>query len=107
MHRRGFALMRRMGLRGASHRRALALELTSPLLAGLAGGVAIAACLVASLIPEFEVNPRLPPGTVLAVPVRAVLGTAAAVTVIAVIAVGFAQRRVGRATAGEVLREVA
>jgi putative ABC transport system permease protein len=106
VHRRGFALMRRMGLREASHRRALALELTTPLLTGLAGGTAIAACLVAPLVPEFEVNPYLPPGTVLAVPLPAILGTATAVALIAVIAIGYAQRRLGRASPGEVLRDV-
>jgi putative ABC transport system permease protein len=105
-HRRGFALMRRMRLRGAAHRAALAVELATPLVAGLLGGLALAFGIVTVLASEFEINPNLPPGTVVAVPYAALAVTAAAVTVIALLAIGYAQRRVGRATPGEVLREV-
>jgi putative ABC transport system permease protein len=105
-HRRGYALLRRMRLRARSHRLALAVELTSPLLAGLIGGVALAAGIVTALESEFEINPGLPPGTVVAVPYVAVAVTAAAVAVIALLAVVYAQRRVGRATPAEVLRDI-
>jgi putative ABC transport system permease protein len=107
VHRRGYALLRRMRLRPGAHRTALAVELTAPLLAGLAGGVVLAALIAAQLFPEFEINPALPPGTVVDVPLRAVVGTAVAVAVIALLAVTYAQRRVGRATPAEVLRDVA
>jgi putative ABC transport system permease protein len=107
VHRRGYALLRRMRLRSRSHRAALAFELTTPLLAGLAGGVALAALLAAQLYPEFEINPNMPPGTVVDVPLGAVVGTAVAVAVISLLAVTYAQRRVGRATPAEVLRDVA
>jgi putative ABC transport system permease protein len=105
-HRRGYALLRRMRLRTRSHRMALAVELTSPLLAGLIGGIALAAGMVSALESEFEINPSLPPGTVVAVPYVAVAVTAVAVAVIALLAVVYAQRRVGRATPAEVLREI-
>jgi len=74
--------------------------------AGLLGGMALAAGLVAALSDEFEINTLLEPGTVVAVPGTAVAGTAAAVAVIAFFAVSYAQRRVGRATPAEVLRDV-
>jgi putative ABC transport system permease protein len=105
-HRRGYALLRRMRLRPGAHRMALAVELTTPLVAGLIGGVALAAGIVEVLSGEFEINPVMPPGTVVAVPYTVVAVTAATVAVIALLAVGYAQRRVGRATPAEVLREV-
>jgi putative ABC transport system permease protein len=105
-HRRGYALLRRMRLRAGSHRIALAVELTTPLVAGLIGGIALAGGIVEVLASEFEINPVMPPGTVVAVPYVAVAVTAAAVAVIALLAVVYAQRRVGRAIPAEVLREV-
>jgi putative ABC transport system permease protein len=105
-HRRGYALLRRMRLRGGAHRLALAVELTSPLIAGLIGGIVLAGAIVEVLSSEFEINPVMPPGTVVAVPYVAVAVTAVAVAVIALLAVVYAQRRVGRATPAEVLREV-
>ena len=68
---------------------------------GVAGAVAVA------LAPELEINPGRPPGTVLTPPWLALAGTTAVVALLAVLAVGYAQRRVGRATPGEVLRDVA
>jgi putative ABC transport system permease protein len=106
-HRRGYALLRRMRLRPGSHRAALAVELSAPLVAGLVGGTALAFAIVAVVSDEFEINTTLPPGTVVAVPYAALAATAAAVAVIALLAIGYAQRRVGRATPAEVLREVA
>ncbi|GIJ71897.1 hypothetical protein [Virgisporangium ochraceum] len=106
-HRRGYALLRRMRLRPRSHRAALAVELSAPLVAGLAGGTALAFGIVSVVSDEFEINTTLPPGTVVAVPYPVLAVTAAAVAVIALLAIGYAQRRVGRATPAEVLREVA
>jgi putative ABC transport system permease protein len=106
-HRRAYALLRRMRLRAGSHRAALAVELSAPLLAGLVGGTAMAFAIVAVVSDEFEINTTMPPGTVVAIPYTALAVTAAAVVVIALLAIGYAQRRVGRATPGEVLREVA
>lgn len=106
-HRRGYALLRRMRFRPGSHRAALAVELSAPLGAGLLGGTALAFGIVAVLSDEFEINTTLPPGTVVAVPYPVLAATAAAVAVIALLAIGYAQRRVGRATPAEVLREVA
>jgi putative ABC transport system permease protein len=107
MHRRAYALLRRMRLRPGTHLGALTLELAAPLVAGLAGGAALAALIAMPLFPDFEINPALPPATVLAVPLGAVAGICAAVAVIALLAVTYAQRRVGRATPAEVLRDVA
>lgn len=106
-HRRGYALLRRMRFRPGSHRTALAVELSAPLAAGLVGGTALAFAIVAVVSDEFEINRTLPPGTVVAIPYPVLAVTAAAVAVIALLAIGYAQRRVGRATPAEVLREVA
>jgi putative ABC transport system permease protein len=106
VHRRGYALLRRMRLRPRGHLIAVAVELITPLVAGLVGGIALAAGLVAALSDEFEINTLLEPGTVIDIPGAAVAGTAAAVAVIALLAVSYAQRRVGRATPAEVLRDV-
>ena len=106
-HRRGYALLRRMRLRPGAHRMALAVELTTPLVGGAARrGSRWRSGSSTVLAGEFEINPTLPPGTVVAVPYAALAVTAAAVAVIALLAIGYAQRRVGRATPGEVLREV-
>jgi putative ABC transport system permease protein len=104
-HRRGYVLLRRMGLSARSHRRALLGELAAPLLAGLAGGLAVAAGLTALLGRDFEMNPTIPPDTVIDVPYPELALIAAAVVVVALFAASYAQRRIGRAKPSEVLRD--
>jgi putative ABC transport system permease protein len=104
-HRRAYVLLRRMGLKARSHRRAILGELALPLLAGLVGGVAVAGALTALLRGNFDLNPRQLPDTVVAVPYLPVALIAAAVVAIAVGATAYAQRRIGRARPSEVLRD--
>ncbi len=105
LHRRAYVLLRRMGLSAGSHRRAVLGELALPLLAGLVGGVAVAAGLTAVLGSDFEMNPGVPPDTVIAVPYLPLGLIAAAVAVIAFGAARYAQARIGRANPSEVLRD--
>jgi putative ABC transport system permease protein len=105
LHRRAYVLLRRMGLSAGSHRRALLGELALPLLAGLLGGVAVAAGLTAVLGMDFEMNPGIPPDTVIAVPYLPLGLIAVAVLVVAFGAASYAQARIGRANPSEVLRD--
>ena len=105
LHRRAYVLLRRMGLSPGSHRRALLGELALPLAAGLLGGVAVAAGLTAALGMDFEMNPGIPPDTVIAVPYLPLGLIAVAVVVVAFGAASYAQARIGRANPSEVLRD--
>jgi len=107
VHRRAYVLLRRMGLRGRAHLWALLGELGVPLVAGLVCGLALAAGITTALGREFEVNPGIPPPTVIVVPYPVIAGIAVAVAVVAVVAVGFAHARVRRADAASVLRDAA
>jgi putative ABC transport system permease protein len=105
--RRAYVLLRRMGLRPGSHRRAVLLELALPLGVGLLGGFALAAGLALALARYLEVDPQVPPDTVLSAPWSRLLATAVAVAVLGLGAGLFTHRRVARARPMEVLRDVA
>jgi putative ABC transport system permease protein len=104
-HRRGYVLLRRMGLRRGTHRWALVAEVALPLALGLGGGVALAAAIVTAVRSEIEINPLTPPGTVLAVPVATLVAAAAAIVALALVAAAYADHRVARADPAEVLRD--
>jgi putative ABC transport system permease protein len=106
-HRRGYVLLRRMGLRPRSHRWALVRELALPLGAGLVGGLGIAAALVAAVRADIEINPDVPPDTVVAAPTATIAGTTAAIALLTLLAAAYAHRRVARADPAEVLRDTA
>jgi putative ABC transport system permease protein len=103
--RRAYVLLRRMSLPPGSHRRALLTEIGVPVFAGLLGGFVLTTGLTAVLSPEFEVNPAVPPGTVVDVPYPAGAAITGAVFVVAVVAVWYAQHRISRARPSEVLRD--
>jgi putative ABC transport system permease protein len=103
--RRGYVLLRRMGLRTGAHRHALFRELGVPLALGLIGGLAMVAGLTAAVRSQLELEPNIPPGPLLDLPLAEVAGTAAAVFVVAILATLFAQARTGRAKPSEVLRD--
>lgn len=100
----GYALMRRMGLRGSQHRLALLLELAASVVVGCCVGLALAVAAAwfahgrVDPVPAFRPEPLLRP----AVAVMAALGVASAVVVAA--AAALAQRRVERDDPVEVLR---
>jgi putative ABC transport system permease protein len=104
-HRRAYVLLRRMGLRRRTHRLALTLEVSLPLLAGLLGGLAMTAAIVAVVREDIDVSPRIQPDTVLAVPWNTIGVTAAAVAGLALVAAAYADRRIVRANPAEVLRD--
>jgi putative ABC transport system permease protein len=104
-YRRAYVLLRRMGMSAGSHRRSLLVELAVPLAAGLVGGLAVAAGLTVVLASDFEMNPAVPPDTVVAVPYLPLGLITAAVVALVFAATRYAQARVGRANPSEVLRE--
>ncbi|GAA5183163.1 hypothetical protein GCM10023322_21800 [Rugosimonospora acidiphila] len=104
-HRRAYVLLRRMGLRARSHRRAMFGELALPLVAGLIGGVAVSTALSEVLGGGFDVDPDVLPNAVVTMPYLPIGLIAAAVAVITVGAAEYAQRRIGRANPSEVLRD--
>jgi putative ABC transport system permease protein len=104
-HRRGYVIARRMGLRARTHRRALLVELAVPLIAGLGLGLGLATCLTYGFSAGFDVDPTLPPHTLITLPAVVIIGISVAVAVVAVLASSFAQLRVGRANPSEVLRD--
>jgi putative ABC transport system permease protein len=103
--RRAYVLLRRMGLSAAGHRRALLRELALPLLWGFASGMAVAAGLVAALDSYFDPDPDTPPDTVLSVPYVALAVIASVTLLIGLAAATYAQARISRARAAEVLRD--
>ena len=104
-HRRGYVMARRMGLRSRTHHSALLVELALPLAAGLGIGLAIALGLTYALSASFDVDPSLPPKTLITLPFAVITGIAAAVAAVSVLSSGFAQLRVARAKPAEVLRD--
>jgi putative ABC transport system permease protein len=104
-HRRGYVIARRMGLRARTHRSALLVELAVPLIAGLGLGLGLAMSLTYGFSTGFDVDPTLPPHTLITLPAIVIIGISVAVVVVAVLASSFAQRRVGRANPSEVLRD--
>jgi putative ABC transport system permease protein len=105
--RRGYVLLRRMGLAARSHRRALLVELSVPLAAGLVVGALLVVGLGYVLAPSFRVNTIVPPGTILELPLHLGALIALGVAAVALAATGYAQWRIGRARPSEVLRDVA
>ena len=104
-HRRGYVIARRMGLRARTHRSALLVELAVPLIAGLGLGLGLAMSLTYGFSAGFDVDPTLPPHTLITLPAVVIIGIGVAVAVVAVLASSFAQLRVGRANPSEVLRD--
>ena len=103
--RRAYVLLRRMGMSAGSHGWALLGELAVPLAVGLGGGLAVAAGLIWVVAGSLDLSPLRPPDTVVDVP-RLALGAIAAATVaVGILAVSYAQARIGRAKAAEVLRD--
>ena len=96
-HRRGYVMARRMGLRSRTHRSALLVELALPLGAGLGIGLALALGFTYAFSTGFDVDPSLPPKTLITLPFAVITGIAAAVVVVSLLSSGFAQLRVARA----------
>jgi len=99
-------MLRRMGLPSTSHWRAMLWELGAPLMVGLAFGLAASSITAYAVRKYYDVDPAVPPGGLLTMPIVAMVGIAVAVVTVMVAASGYAQLRVQRANAGEILRDV-
>jgi putative ABC transport system permease protein len=104
-HRRAYVMLRRLGLSAPTHRRALLLEVTVPMLAGLACGLASAIAIAYLLRSGFDLAPDRFPDTLVELPTTmAATVTAAAVTIAAGAAL-LTHARIARANPAEVLRD--
>jgi putative ABC transport system permease protein len=100
-----YVLTRRMGLSRAAHLTSILIELAATMLAGIAVGVGVAAVATGFLRSRFNVDPGIPPSTVLGWPVHAAVIDVVVVLVVLVLASGAAQWASERAKPAEVLRE--
>jgi putative ABC transport system permease protein len=103
--RSAYVLLRRMGIGPRAHWRALLVEVGGLLLAGFAVGLALAAIVVALTQAAYDINPTMPPGTLVEVPWALAGELAAAAVVATVLATLAAQRAVAHARPAEVLRD--
>lgn len=103
-HRRSYVLLRRLGLTGRAHRRALLLEVGGPLVLGTVVGLAGAAGAAAGVRAGFDLDPRQPPDAILVLPTGLMATLAAVAVVVAVLAAFLTQARLDRADPAEVLR---
>lgn len=81
------------------------VELALPLGAGLCIGLALALGFTYAFSAGFDVDPSLPPKTLITLPFAVITGIAAAVVVVSLLSSAFAQLRVARANPAEVLRD--
>ncbi|GIJ68274.1 hypothetical protein Voc01_031910 [Virgisporangium ochraceum] len=106
VYRRGYVILRRLGLRRRAHAVALVLETALPMGAGLLFGLLLAAAATAATRSELDLAPGSPPGPLIAVPTGVVLTILAVVVGVAAASSAFAHVRTVRAKPGEVLRIV-
>ncbi|HEY9484642.1 MAG TPA: FtsX-like permease family protein, partial [Micromonosporaceae bacterium] len=104
-HRRAFVMLRRMGMRTGGHWRAVLWELGTPLVIGLVTGLGASSITAYVLRHNFDVDPSLPPGGLLTLPVAAMIGITVAVVVVTFAASGYAQLRIVRTNPSEILRD--
>ncbi len=104
-HRRAFVMLRRMGMHTGSHWRAVLWELGTPPIVGLVTGLGASSIVAYALRHNFDVDPTLPPGGLLTLPIAAMIGIAVAVVVVSFAASGYAQFRVVRTNPSEILRD--
>jgi len=99
-----YAMARRMGLSAASHLRSLLIELGLLLAAAWIVGAALAAVAVSLVYHRIDLDPTRRPTPLLTIPTGALIGSAVAVVVVAVLAAMSAQRSANRADISEVMR---
>jgi putative ABC transport system permease protein len=104
VYRRGYVLLRRLGLRRRAHAVALMLETGLPMGVGLLFGLLLAAIAAWTGRADLDLVAGSPPGPLIAVPGGVLVAILGAVTVVALGSAAFAQFRVVRARPGEVLR---
>jgi putative ABC transport system permease protein len=99
-----YAMARRMGMSARSHLRSLVIELGALLVAAWVVGAALAMVAVLMVYERLDVDPSRRPVPLLTLPVPALVGSAIAVVVVALVAAWSAQRSAGRADVSEVMR---
>lgn len=103
-HRRGYVMLRRLGLSRRTHRRALLAEVAGPLTIGTVLGLTGATGAALAVRAGFDLDPGQPPGTILVLPGGLMAALAAVAVLVATTAAAAAQLRLDRADAAEVLR---
>ncbi len=103
--RLALVLTRRMGLSTAAHLGSIVIELAVTMMVGIAVGVALAVIATVALRARFNVDPGIPPSTVLAWPLAAVVIDALVALVVLVVASFAAHFGSERAKPAEVLRD--
>jgi putative ABC transport system permease protein len=99
-----YALGRRMGLTRAAHLRSLLAELGTLLAASYAVGTGLATAAVLLVYRRLDIDLLRPPPPLLTTPTAAILGAAAGVIAVSVLASLYAQRAADRTNVAEVLR---
>jgi putative ABC transport system permease protein len=100
----GYAFLRRMGLRPATHRRALLLEISATVLVGGAAGIVLAVAAGWLVHRQLDPVPSIPPGTLLRLPMPLLAAAVAIAVAVCVIGAFVAQRLADRDDPMEVLR---
>jgi putative ABC transport system permease protein len=101
----GYVMARRLGLTRATHLRSLLVELAGVAVAGLLLGAVLAAIAVSVVYRRLDVDLIRPPTPLLDVSWPAIVATALAALLDAVLAAAYAQRAADRADPASVLRE--
>jgi hypothetical protein len=99
-----YGLSTRMGMAPASHRRSLALEIGSMLLAAFALGVGLGLAAAALLVGRLDPLPVVPPDPLLVLPVVAIAASLAAVIAAAWLGAWITSRQAASVRLGEVMR---
>jgi hypothetical protein len=100
----GYTFMRRMGLTARQHRRALGVELAASVVVGAWLGLGIAVAGAAFAHGRIDPVPLLLPGSLLRLPLGAIVGLGVLTVGLTVLAVVRAQARIDRDDPLEVLR---
>jgi uncharacterized membrane protein SpoIIM required for sporulation len=87
-----------------TYRSSVMLELAAMLLVALVVGIALSLIAVALIYRSFDILPQLPPEPLLRLPALLIVGTAAALLLVAVLGSVRMQRVAQRANVAEVLR---
>lgn len=103
--RLSLVLTRRMGLRKAAHFGSIVIELAVTMMVGIVVGVVLAVLATQALRSRFNVDPGIPPSTVLSWPLTAVVIDALVVLVVLTVASLAAHVSSERAKPAEVLRD--
>ncbi|MEV0134871.1 FtsX-like permease family protein [Dactylosporangium sp. NPDC050688] len=104
--RRGFVMLRMMGLSSTTQGWLLLGELTAPLVTGCVIGLGLAVAAVLVMRDQLNVDPGALPGTVLSIPWPVMAGLLAVIGVFAAVVALVTHWRLTRSRVGEVLRDV-